>query len=77
MRALNSDDPSKAGRRLRRRTGVTPEHTRADGAWALLLSRYGREDDVVFGATRAFAIPRSKARTRFPGLFINTVPVRS
>lgn len=45
-------------------------------AWALLLSRYSGEHDVVFGATVS---GRSGGNSRFEqtvGLFINTLPVR-
>jgi amino acid adenylation domain-containing protein/non-ribosomal peptide synthase protein (TIGR01720 family) len=47
------------------------------GVWALLLSQYGGEADVVFGAIvsgRATALERS---AEMVGLFINTVPVRA
>ncbi|MEP7123627.1 MAG: non-ribosomal peptide synthase/polyketide synthase, partial [Byssovorax sp.] len=50
--------------------------TLVQGAWALLLSRYSREDDVVFGATvsgRSAGVP---GIDRMVGLFINTLPVR-
>jgi amino acid adenylation domain-containing protein/non-ribosomal peptide synthase protein (TIGR01720 family) len=50
--------------------------TLVQGAWALLLSRYGGEDDVLFGATvsgRAVPVPGIE---RMVGLFINTLPVR-
>jgi amino acid adenylation domain-containing protein len=46
------------------------------GAWALLLARHGREEEVVFGATRAgrpYALAGSRTML---GLFINTLPVR-
>lgn len=45
-------------------------------AWALLLSCYSGEDDIVFGATVS---GRSGGNSRFEqtvGLFINTLPVR-
>jgi amino acid adenylation domain-containing protein len=46
------------------------------GAWALLLSRYSGEDDVVFGVTvsgRQMPLPGVESMV---GLFINTLPVR-
>ena len=46
------------------------------GAWAVLLSRYSGEDDVVFGVTvsgRPAALPGIESMV---GLFINTLPVR-
>jgi hypothetical protein len=51
-------------------------NTLVQGAWALLLSRYSGEEEVVFGATRACrqsALPGADAMV---GLFINTLPVR-
>jgi amino acid adenylation domain-containing protein/non-ribosomal peptide synthase protein (TIGR01720 family) len=51
-------------------------NTIAQGAWALLLSRYSGEDDVVFGATtsgRPAAMPGVESMI---GLFLNTLPVR-
>jgi amino acid adenylation domain-containing protein len=50
-------------------------NTFLQGAWALLLSRYSGEQDVVFGATRAgrHAFPGAES---IVGLLINTVPVR-
>jgi amino acid adenylation domain-containing protein len=46
------------------------------GAWALLLSRYTGQDDVVFGATvsgRPVDLPGAESMV---GMFINTLPVR-
>ncbi len=51
-------------------------NTVVQGAWALLLSRYSRETDVVFGATvsgRPADLPGAEGMV---GLFINTLPVR-
>jgi amino acid adenylation domain-containing protein len=51
-------------------------NTVIQGAWALLLSRYSRESDVVFGAVvsgRPAALPDVESMI---GLFINTLPVR-
>ena len=51
--------------------------TLVQGAWAILLSRYSRENDVVFGSTvsgRSAAVP---GIDRMVGLFINTLPVRA
>ncbi|MBW3655584.1 MAG: non-ribosomal peptide synthetase, partial [Gemmatimonadetes bacterium] len=47
------------------------------GVWALLLSRYSGEEDVVFGATvsgRPTALPGVESMV---GMFINTLPVRA
>jgi NRPS condensation-like uncharacterized protein len=51
-------------------------NTLVQGAWALLLSRYSGEDEVLFGATvsgRPVELGRVEAMV---GLFINTLPVR-
>src|SRR5262249_54081658 len=51
-------------------------NTLLQAAWAIVLHRYSRETDLVFGATRACR------RSAFPdadgmvGLFINTLPMR-
>ncbi|WP_129292551.1 non-ribosomal peptide synthetase [Streptomyces lydicus] len=51
-------------------------NTVLQGAWGLLLSRYGNSDDVVFGTTvsgRPAALPGVESMV---GLFINTLPTR-
>lgn len=51
-------------------------NTLVQAAWALLLSRYSGEEDVVFGAIvsgRPSALPKAESMV---GLFINTLPVR-
>ncbi|MBP8827656.1 MAG: amino acid adenylation domain-containing protein, partial [Nitrospira sp.] len=51
-------------------------NTLVQGAWALLLSRYSRESEVLFGTTvsgRSADIPGIE---RMVGLFINTLPLR-
>jgi amino acid adenylation domain-containing protein len=51
-------------------------NTVVQGAWAVLLSRYSGEADVLFGATvsgRPADLPGSESLI---GLFINTLPVR-
>jgi amino acid adenylation domain-containing protein len=51
-------------------------NTLVQGAWALLLSRYSRQDDVLFGATvsgRPASLPGVETVL---GNFINTLPVR-
>jgi amino acid adenylation domain-containing protein len=47
-----------------------------NGAWALLLSRYSGEEDVVFGATRACRRSALEGAESMVGLFINTLPLR-
>ncbi|MFL6278408.1 MAG: amino acid adenylation domain-containing protein [Blastocatellia bacterium] len=51
-------------------------NTLVQGAWALLLSRYYRIDDVVFGATRACRKSVFADADQMVGLFINTLPMR-
>lgn len=46
------------------------------GAWALLLSRYSRETDVVFGATVSGRPATLNHVDAIVGLLINTLPVR-
>jgi amino acid adenylation domain-containing protein len=50
--------------------------TLVQAAWALLLSRYSGEDDVVFGATVSGRPPSLAGVESMVGLFINTLPVR-
>ena len=51
-------------------------NTVVQGAWALLLSHYSGEDDVVFGATVAGRPTAINGVTAMVGLFINTLPLR-
>jgi amino acid adenylation domain-containing protein len=51
-------------------------NTVVQGAWALLLSRYSGEEDVVFGAIRACRRSTIEGAESIAGLFINTVPLR-
>jgi hypothetical protein len=51
--------------------------TLVQGAWALLLSRYAGEEDVVFGATVAGRPAELEGVERMVGVFINTLPVRA
>jgi amino acid adenylation domain-containing protein len=74
-RLLLSEETSQELRELARRRQLTL-NTIVQGAWALLLSRYCGEDDVVFGATvsgRPADLPGAESMV---GLFINTLPVR-
>ncbi|HEY2291009.1 MAG TPA: amino acid adenylation domain-containing protein [Thermoanaerobaculia bacterium] len=52
-------------------------NTVVQGAWALLLSEYAREPDVVFGAVVSGRHPELPGVESMVGLFINTVPVRA
>jgi amino acid adenylation domain-containing protein len=51
-------------------------NTLVQGAWALLLSRYGGEEDVVFGITVSGRPPELAGAEQMVGLFINTLPLR-
>ena len=58
------------------RTNQLTLNTLFQGAWALLLSRYGMGEDVVFGTTvagRPTDLPNAENTI---GLFINTLPLR-
>ncbi len=46
------------------------------GAWAVLLSRYSGEEDVVFGVVRACRHATIEGAESVVGLCINTVPLR-
>jgi natural product biosynthesis luciferase-like monooxygenase protein len=45
-------------------------------AWALVLSAFSAQDDVVYGLTRACRRSSIEGADRILGLFINTVPMR-
>lgn len=62
-------------RHAARRHEVTM-NTLVQAAWALLLSRYAGEREVVFGAVRACRHIPVEGAGAMVGLFINTVPVR-
>ncbi len=51
-------------------------NTIVQGAWALLLSRYTREEDIVFGAARACRRSSVPGAENIVGLLINTLPLR-
>ncbi len=51
-------------------------NTLLQGAWALLLSRYSRESDVLFGAIVSGRPPELEGVDGMVGLFINSLPVR-
>src|SRR5262249_6225260 len=51
-------------------------NTVVQGAWAVLLSRYTGDNDVVFGATCSGRPAELKGIEFMVGLFINTLPVR-
>lgn len=51
-------------------------NTLVQGAWALVLSRYSKQADVVFGVTVSGRPPELKGVEEMVGVFINTLPVR-
>ncbi|HLF28780.1 MAG TPA: amino acid adenylation domain-containing protein [Anaerolineae bacterium] len=51
-------------------------NTLVQGAWALLLSRYSGQDDIVFGMTVSGRPAELRGVEEILGLFINTLPVR-
>ncbi|MDQ3826654.1 MAG: condensation domain-containing protein, partial [Actinomycetota bacterium] len=61
--------------RVARRNGLTL-NTVIQGAWALLLSRYTGEQDVVFGTTVSGRPAELPGVEEMVGMFINTVPTR-
>ena len=50
--------------------------TIVQAAWALLLSRYSREQDVLFGVTTSGRTGNLSGEANMVGLFINTLPLR-
>ncbi|MEA2602727.1 MAG: hypothetical protein QOF89_3719 [Acidobacteriota bacterium] len=51
-------------------------NTLAQGAWALLLSRYSGQEDVLYGSTVSGRPPEIEGIESMVGLFINTLPLR-
>jgi amino acid adenylation domain-containing protein len=51
-------------------------NTFVQGAWALLLSRYSGEEDVLFGTTRACRRSAGANADEIVGLVMNSVPIR-
>jgi len=51
-------------------------NTIVQGVWALLLSRYSGEDDVLFGATTSGRPAEMEGVAQMIGLFLNTLPAR-
>jgi amino acid adenylation domain-containing protein/non-ribosomal peptide synthase protein (TIGR01720 family) len=71
-----SEEATRGLERLARRSQVTL-NTVMQGAWALLLSRYSGERDVVFGNVVAGRPPQLAGVEEMVGLFINTLPTRA
>src|SRR5690606_32806798 len=70
-----SAESTDALRLLAERNRITL-NTLVQGAWALLLSRYSGQRDVVFGATRACRRSSVPDAESIVGPLLNTVPVR-
>ncbi|MGH3815010.1 MAG: amino acid adenylation domain-containing protein, partial [Pseudonocardiaceae bacterium] len=68
-------DQSTRLHRVAKRSGLT-SNTVVQGAWALLLSRYSGERDVVFGTTVSGRPAELPGVEQMVGMFINTVPTR-
>ena len=51
-------------------------NTITQGIWAILLSRYSGENNIIFGATVSGRPPDLPSVESIVGLFINTLPVR-
>jgi len=58
-----------------RERGITL-NTIAQGAWALLLSRYSGEADIVYGSVVSGRPPELPGADKMVGVFINTLPAR-
>jgi amino acid adenylation domain-containing protein len=69
---ISSNDGIKQFTRSQRLTLSTAAH----GAWALLLSKYSGENDVVFGSVVSCRPPALENSESIIGMMINTIPVR-
>ncbi|HEY0475424.1 MAG TPA: amino acid adenylation domain-containing protein, partial [Kribbella sp.] len=75
VRVALSEERSTRLREVAQGNGLTV-NTVVQGAWALLLSRYCGEADVVFGTTVAGRPADLPGVESMVGMFINTVPTR-
>ncbi|HEY0194038.1 MAG TPA: amino acid adenylation domain-containing protein [Kofleriaceae bacterium] len=66
---------TEALRALAREVSVTL-NTVIQAAWALILGRHGRSNDVVFGVTMSGRPAELPGADQMIGLFINTLPLR-
>ncbi|HVR99263.1 MAG TPA: amino acid adenylation domain-containing protein [Thermoanaerobaculia bacterium] len=73
---LLSPAETESLRLLARRQRLTP-NTLLQAGWALLLRRYGGEEDLVFGVTLSGRPPQLAEVDTMVGLFINTLPLRT
>ncbi|WP_153815523.1 non-ribosomal peptide synthase/polyketide synthase [Streptomyces sp. SUK 48] len=76
VRMTLAPDVSARLRETAQRSGLTL-NTVLQGAWALLLARYGGGSDVVFGTTVSGRPAELPGVTSMVGLFINTLPTRA
>ncbi|MFH8336566.1 non-ribosomal peptide synthase/polyketide synthase [Streptomyces sp. AM6-12] len=76
VRMTLAPDVSARLRETAQHAGLTL-NTVLQGAWALLLSRYGGGTDVVFGTTVSGRPAELPGVTSMVGLFINTLPTRA
>ena len=70
-----SSEQTASLQELSRRQRLTLS-TLVQGAWAVLLSRYGGQNDVVFGVTRSGRPPELTKFEQRVGMYINTLPMR-
>src|SRR5205085_3136281 len=70
-----SAEQSRRLRSVAQRNGLTV-NTIVQGTWALLVSRYAGEGDVVFGATVSGRPGELAGVESMVGMFINTIPTR-
>ncbi|MER6175999.1 amino acid adenylation domain-containing protein [Streptosporangium sp. NPDC001681] len=75
---VNVQLPASVSRRLAEhaRNGRLTLNTLLQGAWGILLSRYGGEPDVCFGATVSGRPADLAGAESMIGIFIETLPVR-
>ena len=74
---LTLSEPVVAALREMARARHLTLNTIVQGAWALLLSRYSGEEDVVFGAVVSGRPAELAGVEQIVGLFLNTLPVRA
>ena len=75
LRRQLSSDLYVALQQFSRQHGLTLG-TLLQAAWGLLLSRYGREPDVLFGTMMSGRVPELPDVARMAGVLINPVPLR-
>jgi non-ribosomal peptide synthetase component F len=75
MEVQLSRESTEALQRFARSQQVTL-NTMVQGAWALLLSRYSGETEVVFGTVVSGRPAALRGVEQMVGMFINTLPVR-